>query len=70
MERETLLDIFRIAIENENGAYEFYKKAAAGISDPEIKKLFEELANTELIHEGRLKERYKELRETTSWKET
>lgn len=66
MDREKLFEIFKVAIENENEAYEFYLKAAESTSDPESKKLFEEFATIEFTHVNRLKERYAELREMTS----
>ncbi len=62
MDIETLFDIFKIAIDKEREAYEFYSKAAATTSNPEAKKLFEEFANVELQHEKKLKEKYAALR--------
>lgn len=66
MDRETLFNYFKQAIEDEDKAYAFYLEAAASISEPEIKKIFEELAETELFHSEMLKEKYKKLRELTS----
>ena len=65
MERETLFDIFNIAIENEASAAAFYQNAAKNTSDTESRKIFEEFARMETQHLNRLKERYAELRETT-----
>jgi len=66
MDIETLFNTFKIAIDNEHEAYEFYQNAAANTSNIDAKKLFEEFAQVELQHEKRLKEKYAELRETAS----
>ncbi|MEK6652420.1 MAG: ferritin family protein [Nitrospirota bacterium] len=66
MELETLFDIFKVAIDKEHEAYEFYSKAAATTSNIDAKKLFEEFAQVELHHEKRLKEKYAELRKAAS----
>ena len=66
MDSETLFNYFKQAIEDEDKAHAFYLEAAASISEPEIKKTFEELAQTELFHSKMLKEKYKKLRELTS----
>ena len=66
MDTETLFKYFKQAIEDEEKAHAFYLEAAATISDPEIKKTFEELAKTELSHSEMLKNKYKKLRELTS----
>ncbi len=66
MELENLFNIFKIAIDKEHEAYEFYSKAAATTSNPDAKKLFEEFADVELGHEKRLKEKYADLRKTST----
>ncbi len=66
MELETLFNIFKVAIENEASAAEFYQNAAQNTSDPESKKIFEEFAKMESYHLDRLKERYAELRKAAS----
>ena len=65
MDREDLFMIFKKAIEDEERAREFYLKAAKGVSDPVMKKTFEDLAGAELGHAEILKDRYRELREST-----
>jgi rubrerythrin len=66
MELDALFDIFKIAIDNEREAHEFYKKAAAGTFDPDAKKLFEDLASVELRHENLLQEKYRDMKERFS----
>ena len=63
MDIEILFDIFKVAIDKERAAYDFYLEAAAGASDSDIKKLFGELAVIELEHQKKLEKKYKELRE-------
>ncbi len=62
MEIENLFNIFKVAIENEASAAEFYQNAAQNTSDSESKKIFEEFAKMETYHLNILKERYAELR--------
>jgi rubrerythrin len=62
MDNDTLFDIFKVAIVNEDEAYEFYRKAAAGTANREAKKLFEDFAATEREHRRQLEELYKTLR--------
>jgi len=64
LDREGLLNIFKLASEKEREAQEFYLKAAADTSDPEAKKIFEEFAQTESRHEQVLIEKYRKSRET------
>ncbi|MBI4689513.1 MAG: ferritin-like domain-containing protein [Nitrospirae bacterium] len=66
MDIESLFNIFKVAIENESSAAEFYQNAAQNTSDPESKKIFEEFAKMESYHLNKLKERYAELRKTAS----
>ncbi len=61
MERRTLFNIFKMAIEDERKAYNFYLTAAANTYDPAVKEIFEDLAQTEFSHEARLREKYKQL---------
>ena len=62
MDNDTLFDIFKTAIMNEQAAYEFYQKAAKGTGNMEAKKLFENFAATELGHRSQLEELYKTLK--------
>ena len=62
MDNDTLFEVFKSAIINEHNAYEFYLKAAAGASNIEAKKLFENFAATELGHRTKLEELYKTLK--------
>ncbi len=64
MDRKDLFEIFKVAIENESKAFGFYQKAALKTADPAGKKLFEEFAKMEEYHLNKLKDRYRELRET------
>lgn len=66
MELDTLFNIFKIAIDKEHEACEFYQNAAATTSNIDAKKLFEEFSQVELHHEKRLKEKYAELRKASS----
>ncbi len=61
MERRTLFNIFKMAIEDERKAHNFYMTAATSTYDADVKKLFEEMARTEFSHELSLREKYKEL---------
>jgi len=63
MDKKTLFDNVKIAIEKELEAYNFYRKVAEGAPDPDTKKLFEELAAVEKEHGNKLEERYKELKD-------
>ncbi|MCX7164637.1 MAG: ferritin family protein [Rhodocyclales bacterium] len=45
-----------VAMESEVKAYEFFDQALPGIKDPEVRKLFEELRQEELAHQGLLNE--------------
>ena len=62
MEQEKLFDIFKIAIDREHEAYEFYKEAAQNTKDAEAKTLFEKFASVELEHERALQETYKRMK--------
>ncbi|MCX5716947.1 MAG: hypothetical protein NTW44_01290 [Nitrospirae bacterium] len=66
MEIDTLFDIFKIAIDNEHEAHEFYKNAATSTLDSDAKKLFENLAVVELQHEHLLEEKYRDMKERLS----
>lgn len=50
MTREELKEIICFAVENEVGAYEFYRDAAERLEDESLKETFEELAQEELEH--------------------
>lgn len=63
MNLDTLFDIFKVAIDREREAHDFYADAAGRTQDPEVKALFEEFSNVELSHERRLKEKYRQLKE-------
>ena len=43
IDREKLLDVFEIAIDEENKAYQFYLKAVENTSNPDVKKLLKNL---------------------------
>ncbi len=63
MDRETLFEAFKIAIDNEQQAYEFYTDLAKKNTDAELKKLFEEFAAQESMHLRKLKDKYRDMRE-------
>ncbi len=65
MEREKLFKVFKTAIDDERRARNFYMSAAALTSDPDIRKIFEELASVESSHEAKLLEKYTKLRDRT-----
>lgn len=56
MKKDELKDIINFAIENEVEAYEFYRDAAVKADKPELKEIFEELAEEELEHKRFLEE--------------
>jgi rubrerythrin len=51
MEKKKFKSIMDMAIAAEVEAYEFYQEVAAKVSDPNLKKLFEEFANEEKGHQ-------------------
>jgi len=63
MEQEKLFEIFKIAIDKEHEAYEFYTKAAQNTKDTEAKALFEKFALVELEHEKALQDKYRKMKE-------
>ncbi|MFZ3066505.1 MAG: ferritin family protein [Nitrospirota bacterium] len=63
MEQEKLFEIFKIAIDKEHEACEFYTKAAQNTKDAEAKTLFEKFALVELEHERALQETYRRMKE-------
>ena len=67
-----LYNIFKQAIEGEREAQKMYKDAIALCEDQETILTLEALLNDELIHEERLMEQYKRLRQelqiVESWK--
>lgn len=63
MDRKSLLAAFRIAIDKENEAFEFYADIAKKTDDPEVQKLFQHFANDEFAHSEALKEMYSSLRD-------
>ena len=52
-------EVFQIGIEIEENGKTFYEKAASKIDDPEVKAIFEDLAQQEVEH----KRRFQELKE-------
>lgn len=65
MNQEEYTKIIRLAIDREVEAYAFYKNVADKVKDPNLKKLFSELAGDETGHrnllEGYLEKGHKEL---------
>lgn len=62
MDKEALFKAFKIAIDREEEAAEFYTDLAKRNIDPELKKLFGEFAEQELIHFQKLKDQYRIMR--------
>jgi rubrerythrin len=63
MDRRSLLEAFRIAIEKEDESAKFYTDFAARADDPEMKTLLNRFAYEERIHGDKLKDLYRTLRE-------
>lgn len=63
MDAETLYKAFKIAIEREHEAKEFYEDLASKIADPEIKRIFQQIASEESKHFDYLTELYKSMKE-------
>lgn len=57
-----LLEILRLAIEDERRAQKRYSKGALLSRDPEIRNMFNSLLAEECEHERRLLERYREIK--------
>lgn len=64
MDRQALLAAFRIAIDKEEEAAQFYTQLAEQAEDPETRKLFRKFADDETSHSDSLKELYATLRDT------
>ena len=54
MDSKPLIDIIDFAIQNEQDAYQFYTDLAAKMTQPAMKKVFEDFANEELGHKAKL----------------
>lgn len=57
-----LLDILRVAIEDERRAQKRYKRGALLAGDPEIKEMFNRLLAEECEHEQKLTETYRDIK--------
>lgn len=55
--KEDILEVITKAIENEKSGEAFYRKSAEEADDPEIRAIFETLAQDEQNHQRILKER-------------
>jgi rubrerythrin len=64
MDRKSLLEAFRIAIDKEDESAKFYTDLAAQADDPEMRTLLNRFAFEEHTHGDKLKELYRNLRET------
>jgi len=58
MEKEQLFQKFKLAIENEYEAHQFYKEIAEASDSPELRVVFERLASEELEHHDTILRRY------------
>jgi rubrerythrin len=62
MDNDTLFEIFKKAIYNEDAAHDFYTKAAAQTTNKDAKTLFEKFATMELSHRTALEDLYRTLK--------
>ena len=62
MDNDTLYNVFKVAIDKEYAASEFYRKAAKDTANEEAKKLFEIFVVSELNHKNELEELYNALK--------
>jgi rubrerythrin len=62
MKREELFEIFKVAVDNEQEAYETYKNIAENVDDENLKKIFEDMSKDELRHKEQIMEQYNALR--------
>jgi rubrerythrin len=63
---EKFFSAFKLAINEEQKAYELYISLAEMCDESELKKLFEKFAADELQHKNILMERYKEMKKAES----
>jgi rubrerythrin len=63
MKKQDLFDLFKTAIEREQGAQKLYEEMIAGTTDAEARKLLEDFLGQERYHEEKLKELYAELKD-------
>ncbi|PIE69764.1 MAG: hypothetical protein CSA21_00710 [Deltaproteobacteria bacterium] len=62
-----LADIFALAMKNEEQAVLMYQKMAADASSPQMRELFENLANMEQGHKHLLEEAYTDVAYGEVW---
>lgn len=65
MNREDLFEAFRIAIDREQEAYEFYTSLAEKSGDEMLSEIFSKFAQEEAQHNEKLRELYSDLRDRT-----
>jgi rubrerythrin len=63
MEKEQLFQKFKLAIDNEFEAHQLYKEIAENSESPELKVIFERLANEEWEHRETILKRYRILKD-------
>jgi len=63
MDRDMLFEAFKIAIDKESEAVEFYKGLSEDSDEQELKTLFSEFAEEEEKHLSKLKELYMKMKE-------
>jgi rubrerythrin len=63
MDADTLFRAFKIAMEREHEATEFYSDLASKITEEDLKKLFQQFAVEETKHFNKLAELYKSLKD-------
>ena len=59
--QESLFTAFKLAIDEEQKAYDLYMSLAEHCPESDLKELFKRFANDELGHKQTLMERYKKL---------
>jgi rubrerythrin len=63
MDRDMLFEAFKIAIDREHEAHEFYSGLAKDTDDADLKELFGGFAEEELRHFSKRKELYAKMKE-------
>lgn len=69
MDKKELFNAFKLGIEKERSAQEFYKRMIKGVSDVELKQIFITFLDQEEKHERKLSELYAQLKEDLEGRE-
>jgi rubrerythrin len=57
----SIAELVLLAIQREEHSYHFYRSLVSGYSDPDFQRLFDYLANEELVHKQRLQNEYDDM---------